>query len=77
MLSVFHSDISAVTAQEVARENTNSLGLDSRSVHVGFVVDKMEVQRGFLGVLWYFCVSIIPPVPPNHTGFIHYRRSIS
>lgn len=29
---------------------------------MGFVVDKFELGQDFLQVVWFFCVSSIPPV---------------
>ena len=36
---------------------------DPGSVHVGFVVDKVELGQGFLRVLRFSPVNFIPPVP--------------
>lgn len=43
--------------------------LDPSPVRVKFVVEKVALGRGFLVVLQFFTVSIIPPVP--HTSFTH------
>jgi hypothetical protein len=37
-------------------------GFDPRSVHVGFVVDKVALGQGFLRVLRFSPVNFIPPV---------------
>jgi len=45
-----------------ARRAPRRAGFDIRSVHVGFVVDKVAVVQVFLQVRWVFPVRIIPSV---------------
>jgi hypothetical protein len=53
-----------------------------RSVHVGFVVDKVALGQVFLRVLRFSPVNFIPPVPQyyekdkennNHNRHLHHR----
>jgi hypothetical protein len=48
-------------------------GFKSRSVHVGFVVEKMTKGHVFLRVLPFFLISIIQQTLHIHS-FIHYKR---
>ena len=40
--------------------STQRPGFDPRSVHMRFVVDKVELEQVFLPILWFSPVSIIP-----------------
>jgi hypothetical protein len=47
----------AISLQPLAVETR----LDPKPVHMGFVVNKMALRRGFLRVIRFSSVSIIPP----------------
>jgi hypothetical protein len=42
-------------------------GFDSRSDHVGFVVDQVAPGQVFVRVLWFTHVSIVPPMLHTHS----------
>jgi hypothetical protein len=42
-------------------------GFNSRSVHVGFVKEKVELGKGFLIIFRLYSVSIITPVLYGHS----------
>jgi hypothetical protein len=45
------------------------------AVYVRFVVDKVGIRRGFIWLLWFFPVGVIPPLFCAHASFIcnwHY-----
>ena len=51
------------------------VGFDPRPVHVGILVQKVAMGRGFLVVPPFSPVAIIPP--KSHTHMItHHRRDI-
>ena len=51
------------------------LVLQPRSVHVGFVVNKVALGQVFLQVLWFSPINIIPPM--LHTlSFVYYQHCI-
>ena len=57
---------------DVTSTGSNSLspqgqGLDSSSVHVGFVVDKVVLGQFFFRVLQTFSACIIPPIIHPHS----------
>jgi hypothetical protein len=39
---------------------------DPVSVHVIFALNKVQLQQAFIGILWFFPVSIIPTVLHTH-----------
>jgi len=49
--------------------------IDPRSIHVGFVVDKLAMTQVYLRELRGLAIGIIPPKAQAHS-FIHYRRFI-
>jgi hypothetical protein len=49
------------------------LGLDSRTVHVGFEVDKEALEQVYLPVLQFSPVSIILPLLHTHSSTTHPR----
>jgi hypothetical protein len=67
-----HEDlISCAMAEAVSQQRlTTEAWVHSRSVQVGFVMDKVALGQGFVRVLWFFPVSIIPPLLCIYS-FIH------
>jgi hypothetical protein len=53
--------------RSVAGLSPRRAGLDSGSVHVGFVVDKMAMGQVFPRVLMFSAVNFVPPV-------LHYTK---
>jgi hypothetical protein len=53
-------------AQTLAGFSLQRPGFTARSVHVGFVIDKMELGQVFLKVLLFFPVSIITLLLHTH-----------
>jgi hypothetical protein len=50
-------------------------GFDSRAVHIGFVVNKVALGQIRLPVIWFYHITIIPPL--FHAGLlIRYGRCI-
>ena len=63
-------------AQAVCRWSLTARSeIDPRSIHVGFVVDKLAMTQVFLRVLRVLTISIIPLTAQAHS-FIHHRRFI-
>jgi hypothetical protein len=58
-------------AQSVAGLIASKTGLDARPVYVGFVVDKVAVQQGFLRVLRFSPVIFILRVLLAHYSSIN------
>jgi hypothetical protein len=64
-------------SQSVAGILATKCGLNARPVHVGFVVDKVAVEPGFLRVLRFSPVSIIVPVLLANSFICQRRFTIS
>jgi hypothetical protein len=52
-------------------------GFKARPGRMGFVLGKVALVQGFLVVLRFFRVSIIPPVLHTHISFTYDRRYIT
>ena len=49
---------------------------DPRGVRVGFMAKKVALIHGFLSVLFFCPVGVIPPLLYNHISFIHPQPNI-
>jgi subtilase family serine protease len=52
-------------------------GLDSRSVRVGFLADRLALGQACLRVLPPLPVSIVPPMFATHIFLINYRHCVT
>jgi hypothetical protein len=50
---------------------------DPQAVRIRFVVDQVSLRQFFLRPLQYSCVSIIPPMLPNHLHLDTFLRRTS
>jgi hypothetical protein len=60
----------------VAGLSPRRLGFDPGPFRVRFVVDEVAIGQGFLRVLRFSLVNIIPPILHTHS-FIYYRHYIN
>jgi len=59
----------------VFRLHRQGARFDPRSIHVGFVVDNVALNKGFLRVVGFIHISIISPVLHANTS-VHHRRNM-
>ena len=52
-------------------------GLDSRSVRVGFLADRLALGQACLRVLPSLPVSVVPPMFATHISLINYRHCVT
>jgi len=58
----------------VLRPSSPRARFDPRSIHVGFVVDNVALDKGFLRLRGFTRISTIPPVLHANAS-VHHRRN--